>query len=251
MQIDILPNSKLTGVMAAKKGGVLIREAIASRGKAFIILATGASQFNLLVALIAENDIDWSVVTLFHLDEYVGVDESHPASFVRYLNERFLQQVPDVQDFVFINGDADDLASEISRVSNEISSITIDVAFVGIGENGHLAFNDPPADFDTEEPYICVDLDEKCRQQQAGEGWFPSLADVPDKAISMSIRQIMKSISIICTVPDIRKSDAVHNVLDGDISNMHPASILQSHQDTYIFLDQDAASKLARNTSTG
>ena len=249
MQINILPDSKITGVMAAEKGADLIREAIENRGSAFIILATGASQFNLLGALIAEKGIDWSVVTLFHLDEYVGIGEGHPASFVRYLKERFLQQVPAVQDFIFIKGDGDDLAAEIARVSNKIASVTIDVAFVGIGENGHLAFNDPPADFDTDEPYICVDLDEKCRQQQAGEGWFPSLADVPDKAISMSIRQIMKSNAIICTVPDIRKADAVHNVFDGDISNMHPASILQSHKNTYIYLDQDAASKLTRDTN--
>lgn len=250
MQIDISSNSNVTGAKAAQKGAELIREAIASRGKASIILATGASQFNVLQSLIAEKNIDWSVVTLFHLDEYVGIGECHPASFVRYLKERFLQQVPDVQEFIFINGDADNLAAEMSRVSNEIASVTIDVAFVGIGENGHLAFNDPPADFDTDEPYICVDLDEKCRQQQAGEGWFPSLADVPERAISMSIRQIMKSTSIICTVPDIRKADAVHNVLDGEISNMHPASILHAHPNTFIFLDKDAASKLTRNTST-
>jgi glucosamine-6-phosphate deaminase len=244
LQIDLSPSSQLTGVRAAKKGAGFIRDAIDARGEANVILATGASQFHMLESLVAEDGIDWSVVTIFHLDEYVGVEQNHPASFVRYLKERFLQRVPAICDFISIDGNTGDTLAEISRICEAIGRVRIDVAFVGIGENGHLAFNDPPADFETEEPYICVELDEKCRQQQANEGWFSTPQDVPKQAISMSIRQIMKSASIICTVPDARKAEAVHNVLEGKISNLHPASILRSHPNTHMFLDKDAASRL-------
>jgi len=198
----------------------------------------------MLDALVGEGDIDWSRVTIFHLDEYIGIDETHPASFVRYLKERFLRRVPGVGKFVFIDGNASDMAAEIVRVSQAIRQVSIDVAFVGIGENGHLAFNDPPADFVTTEPYICVDLDQKCRQQQANEGWFDSVGEVPKKAVSMSIRQITKSAAIICTVPDARKAQAAQWTIEGDVSNLHPASVLQDHAAVFMFLDQAAAAGL-------
>ena len=245
MRIDISP----TSLEAADKSAAAIQSAIEARGQAAVILATGASQFDLLDALVKKPDIDWSRVTIFHLDEYIGIDASHPASFVRYLKERFLRRISSVADFISINGSASDIDLEIKRISDAIGRVAIDVALVGVGENGHLAFNDPPADFDTHAPYMRVSLDKKCRMQQANEGWFPSFESVPAHAISMSINQIMKSNTIICTVPDERKSEAVKVVLEGEISNLCPASILQSHKNTFFYLDMAAASKLRRETS--
>jgi len=244
LEISISPTSRETGARAARRGAALIRDAIATKGEACIILATGASQFDLLDALVADGEIDWPRVTIFHLDEYIGIDETHPASFVRYLKERFLSRVPGVGEFVFIDGNASDMGHEIARVSQAINRVAIDVAFVGIGENGHLAFNDPPADFATTKPYIRVDLDQKCRQQQANEGWFDTVDDVPKQAVSMSIRQIMKSAAIICTVPDARKSQAAQWTIEGEVSNLHPASVLQDHPAVFMFLDTAAAAGL-------
>lgn len=244
MKIDISPSGPEAAQRAAQMGADAILDALAKRGEAAIILATGASQFGVLNALIDRTDIDWSNVTIFHLDEYEGIDASHPASFVRYLNDRFLSRVGAVKHFFSIHGDTDDINAEITRVNDAISGYNIDVAFVGIGENGHLAFNDPPADFATHAPFIRVMLDEKCRMQQANEGWFPSFKDVPEYAISMSIQQIMKSATIICTTPDERKADAVKGVIEGPVSNLCPASILQTHAKTFLFLDKSAASKL-------
>jgi glucosamine-6-phosphate deaminase len=194
-----------------------------------------------LKTLINYDIIDWSKVTVFHLDEYIGIDDNHPASFRKYLRERFLDKVGKVKSFNFINGNAQDPQDECERLNRLIKPLTIQVALVGIGENGHLAFNDPPADFDTEDPYIIAKLDEKCRLQQVGEGWFDGIDDVPTQAISMSIRQIMKSKSIICSVPDKRKAEAVKACVLGEVSNLHPASILQNHQDCTVFLDKGSA----------
>ncbi len=232
---------------AAAAGASLLKAAISRHVEAQIILATGASQFALIEVLTSDPDIDWSQVTVFHLDEYVGIDETHPASFVRYLRERFLARISGVKEMVFIKGNTGDTDQEIARVSQAILNVNIDVAFVGIGENSHLAFNDPPADFETTDPYICVEMDQECRQQQANEGWFATLDDVPTKAISMSIHQIMKSAAIICTVPNARKAQAVKWTIEGKVSNLHPASILQRHDAAYIFLDKDAASQLSGN----
>ena len=223
-----------------------MRKALQERDAVNIIVATGASQFEVLEALTKEGGIDWTKVTVFHLDEYVGLSIEHPASFRKYLKERFEDQLPGpVRAFHYINGE-DDAEAECHRVGALIASAPIDVAFVGIGENGHLAFNDPPADFETGKPYLVVDLDEACRQQQFGEGWFPSLEAVPAKAISMSVRQIMKSGSIICTVPDERKSEAVRNAVEGEVSPKVPASILQEHRDCGLYLDGPAASLLTK-----
>lgn len=241
MQIHVSPDKKSCGLAAANKGGELLRRAIAENGKAAFIVATGASQFDFLEALTGEPDIDWSKTTMYHLDEYIGLGEDHPASFRRYLNERLISIVhPGVVHLV--NGQNPDPRAECDRLKKIISAERIDVAFIGIGENGHLAFNDPPADFETEEPYIVVTLDEACRNQQYGEGWFPSLADVPRTAISMSMRQIMKSEAIVCTVPDERKARAVKDCFEGEVSPMHPASLLRKHGNAFIFLDEDSAS---------
>jgi glucosamine-6-phosphate deaminase len=201
----------------------------------------------MLGELVKQPDIDWKRVTFFHLDEYVGMPITHPASFRKYLKERLVEQLPQPpQAFHYIDAE-NDVQAECRRVGELIRKHLIDVAFIGIGENGHLAFNDPPADFSTEEPYIQVNLDEACRKQQFGEGWFPTLADVPTNAISMSIKQILKSKAIVCTVPDRRKAEAVRNAVEGEVTPNVPASILQKHPQTTLFLDAPAASLLKRS----
>lgn len=242
MEVHIFDNPKLAGIESARYGANLIREAIADKGFANIILATGTSQFETLEQLVSE-DIDWSKVSLFHLDEYIDLPITHPASFRNYLTSRFISKVTRLKGVYLINGEGQPEA-ECSRLGKIISEHPIDVAFVGIGENGHLAFNDPPADFDTLNPYIIVELDEACRKQQMGEGWFPTLNDVPGRAISMSINQIMKSRKIICTVPDARKAEAVKNSLEKPVSNLFPATILQQHADCQFYLDRASAAFL-------
>ncbi|NOY78657.1 MAG: glucosamine-6-phosphate deaminase [Calditrichaeota bacterium] len=241
MDVLIFDSKEEMGKEAAQKGADFIRDAIAEKGEANIILATGASQFEMLSFLVQE-DVDWTRVTAFHLDEYIGLSASHPASFRKYLKERFADKVP-IKKFHYVNGEGNP-EEECKRLGEIISKHPIDVAFVGIGENGHLAFNDPPADFETEEPYIIVNLDDECRRQQLGEGWFASLDDVPRQAISMSIRQILKSKAIICTVPDLRKAEAVKKTLEGPITNRVPASILRQHPQAFLFLDKNSASLL-------
>ncbi len=230
---------------AASTAAESIRRAVAERGQANIILATGTSQFEMLEHLTAAEDVDFSKVVMFHLDEYIGLTADHPASFRRYLKERFVDKAGSLQAVHFVEGDASDPARECRRLGELIYAHGIDLACVGIGENGHLAFNDPPADFQTDEPYLVVDLDERCRKQQLGEGWFETLADVPKKAISMSIKQILRSRRIVVTVPDRRKAQAVKDTLEGPVTPMCPASILQTHGDCCLFLDEPAASLLA------
>ncbi len=244
MLIRILDDKPSLGAFMAKEGASLIRQAIAKDGHANIIVATGASQFELLDALVHETDLDWSKVTAFHLDEYVGLPISHGASFRRYLQERFVSKLPNLGEFVEVIGDAPDLAGEIKRLNDRISGLRIAVCFAGIGENGHLAFNDPPADFNTTSPYLVVDLDEACRKQQWGEGWFPTLEAVPTQAISMSIRQILASNHLLITVPDARKAEATQNAIEGPLTPLCPASILRLHPSCVIALDPHAASKL-------
>ncbi|EON77129.1 Glucosamine-6-phosphate deaminase [Lunatimonas lonarensis] len=243
MEIIIAADAKELGKQAGKAAAELIRKAIQANGKAHIILATGTSQFETLLQLLKEDGIDWAKVTMFHLDEYLGLPITHPASFRKYLKERFLDQVGELAGYHLIDGEADP-TEETARLGRLIAAAPIDVALVGIGENGHLAFNDPPADFDTETPYLVVDLDEACRKQQLGEGWFPDFESVPKQAISMSIRQIMKSASIICSVPDERKAKAVRDCVENEVSNHFPASILQEHPQCALYLDKASASLL-------
>lgn len=243
MNIELFDNKLELGEKAARDAAEIIQQAIAARDVAYVIAATGASQFEFLDALV-KKDIDWNKVVFFHLDEYVGLSETHPASFRRYLKERIIDRIHP-QAFQLINGEAADPREECRRVGELISQQPIDVAFVGIGENGHLAFNDPPADFETEAPYIVVDLDDACRQQQVGEGWFKSLDEVPAQAISMSIRQILKARNILCIVPDKRKAQAVKSCVELDVSPLHPASVLQQHQSVNLYLDRESSSLLA------
>lgn len=243
MRIFIHKNKAELGEQAACMGANLINKAIAKKGHANIIVATGSSQFEMLEELVA-SPVDWSKVTAFHLDEYLGMPDTHPASFRRYLKERFVERVQ-LKAFHYINGE-DDPEAECRRLGELIIKHPVDVAFIGIGENAHLAFNDPPADFETKVPYLVVELDEACRRQQLGEGWFPTLDDVPAKAISMSIQQILKSESIICTVSERRKALAVKRSVEGGVSPDVPASILSDRGQVWLYLDRDAASELKR-----
>jgi glucosamine-6-phosphate deaminase len=243
MKIFIGKDKEEASREAALRGASVIREAIREKGGANIILATGASQLELLEHLVRAR-VDWRKVTAFHLDEYIGIPVTHPASFRKYLTERVSEKVP-VKDFHFINGE-NDPGEECMRLGSVLDGHPVDVAFIGIGENGHLAFNDPPADFETEDPYIVVRLDRQCREQQFGEGWFASVEEVPETAISMSVSQIMKSRAIICTVPDTRKAKAVKCAMEGDVSPKCPASVLRKHNRVYLFLDQGSSSLLRR-----
>jgi glucosamine-6-phosphate deaminase len=232
------------GPIAASEGAKHIRKAIAEKGSASIIVATGSSQFEMLEALAKAPDIRWDKVTAFHLDEYVGLPITHPASFRLYLWQRFASRLPlPLAAFHYVNAETNPDA-ECDRLGALIKKNPIDVAFIGIGENAHIAFNDPPADFETDAPYIVVNLDNACRQQQFGEGWFPTFAEVPQKAISMSVRQIMRSKAIVCTVPDARKAAAVRASVEAPVSPEIPASILQRHENLVLYVDAAAASLL-------
>jgi len=246
LQINIFTTKAELGQAAARDAAVIINHAIAERNSAYVIAATGTSQFEFLDALMLE-PIDWRKVTFFHLDEYADLPESHPASFRRYLRERIVSRVHP-RAFHFIDGEADDVYDECRRLGQLITQQAVDVAFVGIGENGHLAFNDPPADFDTDEPYIVVNLDDACRQQQVGEGWFTSIDEVPAQAISMSIKQILRSLEILCIVPDRRKAEAVKASVELNVNPMHPASILQTHERVTLYLDSDSSSLLSNRS---
>jgi glucosamine-6-phosphate deaminase len=249
MNVVIAKNKKESGRAAAEQGAGLIRRALKRNGVANIIVATGASQFEMLSHLVKAEDIAWNRVTAFHLDEYVGLPLTHDASFRKYLWERFVSKLPlPLAAFHYVNAEKDPQA-ECDRLGKIIATHPVDVAFIGIGENAHVAFNDPPADFRTHKPYLVVDLDEACRRQQLGEGWFPSLRAVPKRAISMSPNQIMKSAAIVCTVPDERKATAVRDSLEGEITPDVPASILQRHKNCTLFLDRASASLLSRRSA--
>ena len=241
MQLHTFQGKDELGAAAAAAGAERIRADIERYGEANIVLATGASQFDTLSALVRSTAIDWSKVTVFHLDEYIGISPSHPASFRRYLRERFADKVGPLADFHYIAGDTESPDAETRRLAQLIGERDICVAFIGIGENGHLAFNDPPADFTTAAPYIVVNLDEQCRLQQMGEGWFDTLHAVPARAISMSISQIMKARTLIVSVPDERKAKAVHCAVEGPVTPECPASMLQRHPDCRLYLDSESA----------
>ncbi|WP_226782419.1 glucosamine-6-phosphate deaminase [Oceaniglobus trochenteri] len=248
MQTTVHDDKQAMGRAAAREGAEAIRAAIARDGRAAVIVATGASQFEMLEHLVRE-DLDWSRVTAFHLDEYVGLPDDHAASFRGYLQTRFVEPVGNLGEFVAVNGNAADIDAEIARLNKRIAAEDICVCFAGVGENCHLAFNDPPADFDTDAPYIVVNLDTACRNQQFGEGWFPTLEDVPAQAVSMSVRQILKSGKIILSIPDERKAKAVKAALEGPVTNTAPASILQGHDAVSVHLDPAAASLLSSAAS--
>jgi len=232
---------------AAADASVLIRLAIAARGCARIVASTGLSQREFLARLVGSPGIDWQRVELFHLDEYIGLSPDHPASFNRYIRQHIIDRIgPGLKQAYLLDGMANP-QQMCAAAGAAISSGPVDLAFVGIGENGHLAFNDPPADFTTTEPFLVVNLDQRCREQQVGEGWFRSLEDVPRRAITMSVRQILKAESILCIAPEARKAEAVKLCFEGDISPMAPASALRLHPNTTVFLDRDSARLVQNN----
>lgn len=237
IHIDISDNADELGMRAAGKIASLIEEAINKKGKARIILSTGMSQFETLSHLITY-DLPWDKVEMFHLDEYVGLDESHPASFRKYLKERFVSKV-NLKTAYFVEG-----VDAIPSLTRELRKEEIDVGVIGIGENGHIAFNDPPADFTTGEAYKVVTLDRRCREQQVGEGWFRTIDEVPTEAITMCVKEIMKSKHIVSAVPHEIKAEAIYNTITGRISQDVPATILKTHPDWNLFVDKDSASKL-------
>jgi glucosamine-6-phosphate deaminase len=243
MRICVFPDHIALARAAARDAASRIRTAVAASGRARIVVATGTSQMMFLDRLTREADLDWSTVELFHLDEYVGLPDDHPASFRKYLRERLIEPTGIVRVHLIDGcGDPHAVCEDLGR---KLAAQPIDVAFVGIGENGHLAFNDPPADFDTERPYLVVQLDDACRRQQVGEGWFTAIGDVPACAITMSIRQILKARAIVGVVPESRKAVAVRMCVEGDVSPMAPASILRTHPDATLYLDIESAALLA------
>jgi glucosamine-6-phosphate deaminase len=246
MTIKLFQDRADLGAAAAEMAAAVLRENIFQCGQARIIAATGASQFSFLQSVTQMTGINWSAVEMFHLDEYVGLPVTHGASFRKYLLERLIQPAG-ISRYHLLGGEGEE-PDTCRLVGAELTKAPIDIAFVGIGENAHLAFNDPPADFQTEEPYLVVNLDEACRRQQVGEGWFKTLDEVPKQAISMSIRQILKSKKILCIVPDERKAVAVRASLEGEISPSVPASILRTHPDVTFFLDAASAALLSPKT---
>ena len=246
MKIYLAEDKRALGKAAAEQAAAAIRRATQQRGAARVVAATGASQFEFLDVLTGHAEIEWLKVELFQLDEYLGLPLTHPASFTKYILERLVAKT-DIVRYQALNGAG--YPEEVLRAANcSIATAPIDIAFVGIGENGHLAFNDPPADFDTNEPYILVNLDEACRKQQIDEGWFNDLSEVPLRAISMSIHQILQAQEIVAVVPDERKARAVQTCLEGPITPAAPASILRTHPNVTLFLDPPSASLLSAKT---
>lgn len=242
MTVKVYDDKRALGRAAAEHAAASIRKAIREFGTARIIAATGASQFEFLDALTALPGISWPAVELFHLDEYIGLPSTHPASFRRYLLDRLIHKVG-IEKYHLLDGEGE-VSEVIRRAGEELNARLVDVAFVGIGENGHLAFNDPPADFENEDAFVVVELDEACRRQQVGEGWFHDVAEIPRQAISMSVGQILKAREILAIVPDARKALAVKACCEGAISPLTPASILRTHPNTTLFLDKDSAQYL-------
>ena len=243
-------NDKITlGRAAAEQAATAIRRAISERGEARIIAATAASQLEFLDALTKASGIDWTKVEAFHLDEYIGIPITHPGSFRKMLMEQLVVKTG-IRRYHLLAGDAAEPAAVVREIGTQLASAPIDIAFLGIGENGHIAFNDPPADFNTEEPYIIVNLDEACRQQQVGEAWFADLSQVPKQALSMSAKQILKAKEILAVVPDKRKARAVKACFEGEISPMAPASILRRHPNATVYLDTNSASMLGLTLQT-
>lgn len=240
MRVTICEDKHDMGYQAAKLGISIIKEAIQTKNEAVIVVATGLSQFSLYEHL-GKADLDWSKVEAFGLNEYVDLPDTHPSSFRYYLKNRFVKKVQNLKAFHQVNGDAEHLEAEIERLNKLLSGKGVDVAFLGIGENGHIGFNDPPANFETNDPYIIVDLEERCRRQQVSEGWFPTLADVPRKAITMSVRQILKSKNLICSVPDQRKARAVAMCLYDQISAYAPCSALRTKKECTLLLDRPSS----------
>lgn len=251
MRLYIHDDAKTLGKQAGNEAGDLINAAVTAKGQARLVIATGASQFATLETLVARQDINWSKVECFHLDEYIGVPDTHPASFRRYLKERFVARVKSLGAFHGVGGDAADPDAECKRLGALIRTKPVDVLLLGIGENGHLAFNDPPADIITREPYLVVNLDEGCRRQQLGEGWFPNLEAVPRQAITMSMNFMLNATALVASVPDARKAEAVRGSVESALSPLMPGTYLRVHHRCSLHVDRAAASTLQSHTVAG
>ncbi|MBQ9097379.1 MAG: 6-phosphogluconolactonase [Clostridia bacterium] len=237
MEIRICENPAALGASAAEYTAKILNDAIAKKGNARIVLSTGASQFDTIANLVKQ-DVDWSKVEMFHLDEYVDLPETHVASFRKYLKEKFVAHVPTLKAAHFVDGTPEGIAA----LTKELRSAPIDVGLIGIGENAHIAFNDPPADFDTKEAYIVVNLNDTCKQQQVGEGWFATVDDVPKQAVSMTVHQILQCEKIVSCVPYKVKANAIKATLENDVTNTIPATIMKGHKDFVLYVDRDSAS---------
>ncbi len=238
MEIRICKNSEELGKSAAAHVATVLKECIAKKGSARIVLSTGASQFDTLKALVKEPGIQWDKVEMFHLDEYVDLPITHGASFRKYLQERFVDEVGTLKAVHFVDGTKECIA----KLTEEIRKAPVDIGLIGIGENAHIAFNDPPADFDTKEAYIIVNLNDRCKQQQMGEGWFETIDDVPKQAVSMTAYQIMQCERIVSCVPYAVKAEAVENTVKAkEVTNLVPATLLKTHPDFILYLDEDSA----------
>jgi glucosamine-6-phosphate deaminase len=248
MKVEVLTTPEKLGLKAAQFCSSILNDAIKTKGKARIILSTGASQISTLKALV-QTDINWNRVEMFHLDEYINLPESHPASFRRYLKERFTRLV-NLKEVHFVN-DKGDLRKNIDLLSNKIMEESVDLALIGIGENAHVAFNDPPADFETNDPFLTVNLDEDCKKQQVREGWFSSIAEVPNQAITMSVNQILKSKAVISCVPFKVKAHAVKLTLENEVMNRIPSTVLKTHPEYTLLLDKDSASEVDQTILEG
>ncbi|MBQ9264480.1 MAG: glucosamine-6-phosphate deaminase [Clostridia bacterium] len=242
MRINVFAKTEDMGKDAAAFIAGKLQGAIAAQGEARLLLSTGASQLDMFAYLV-QLPVDWKKVTMFHLDEYVGLPESHIASFRKYLKERFVDKVGGVKEAIFVNGEGN-IEENIAYITRRLREKPIDVGVIGIGENGHIAFNDPPADFNTQESYIVVNLDDRCKAQQVGEGWFATTDDVPKQAISMSVPQIMQSKCIVSIVPHTVKAEAIENTFRQPCTNQVPATILKTHPDWNLWLDGDSAARI-------
>jgi glucosamine-6-phosphate deaminase len=244
LRVRVFPDPRALGAAAAADASAHLRDAIAARGVAHAMFATGNSQFELLDALVLDETVDWTTVIGFHMDEYVGIGANHPASFRRYLRERLVERVP-FAAFHFLDGDAIDVDAECERYSTLLRNHPLDLCCLGIGENGHLAFNDPPvADFDDPLDVKLVELDEACRRQQVGEGHFPDIPTVPTHAITVTIPALLRASTVLAIVPEARKAEPVRRTLEGPISTACPATILRRQPHATLYLDVDSASGL-------
>jgi glucosamine-6-phosphate deaminase len=245
-RVQIYASLDALGAAAARQAAGVIQDAIAQSGRARIVIATGNSQLALIDALVRQEGVDWNRVAAFHMDEYVGISRDHPASFRKWIRTR-VEEIVRPGSMEYLEGDAPDLEAETARYARLLSAGPIDLAFVGIGENGHIAFNDPAvADFEDPLAVKRVVLDEDCRHQQVGEGHFANMEAVPREALTLTCPALFRVKSWICSVPEARKAKAVRSSLEGPISTLCPGSLVRTHPNATVYLDTDSSALLAR-----
>lgn len=244
LQVMILESNEELGERAARDFAIATQKAIKDKGEISIILATGNSQLSFVNALNGRTDIEWSKISVFHMDEYLGIDATHPASFYRWMHEKIeLKFHP--KAFFGMRGDVP-AAEEMARYTELLEKHKPSICVMGIGENGHVAFNDPPADFSTKELIKIVELDDiKCRMQQVNEGHFASLADMPLQALTLTVRALLAPETVLVLTPESRKAQAVKDSLEGPLTPACPASILKTSPNAHLYLDQDSSALLA------